>query len=76
MNCISCGAKTSIGTTTDVVELGNSLAIVRNVPCHKCIECSEIIYTADVVKGLDEIVEKARHVMNEIAIINYNNRVA
>jgi len=76
MNCISCGVAASIGTTTDVTDLGNCLVIVRNVPCYKCSECNEIIYTGDVVKRLEKIVETAKSAMNDIAIIDYNNRVA
>ena len=73
MNCISCGVATSPGTTTDVTDLGNSLIIVRNVPCYKCRECNEIIYTGDVVKHLEKIIKKAKSIINEIAIIDYNN---
>lgn len=76
MKCISCGVTTVRGTTTDVAEVGNCLVIVRNVPCHKCKECNEIIYTADVVKRLEEIVETARQAVNDIAIVDYNNKVA
>jgi len=76
MNCVSCGAKTSSGTTTDITELGNCLIIVRNVPCFKCSECNEIIYTADVVKRLEKITESNKKAINEIAIIDYNNKAA
>jgi len=76
MNCISCGVATFPGTTTDVSELENSLIIVRNVPCHKCRECNEIIYTGDVIKRVEKIVERAKSAMNDIAIIDYNNKVA
>ena len=76
MNCISCGAKTSSGTTTDITEIGNCFIIVRNVPCNKCSECNEIIYTADVVKRLEEITENAKQAMDGIAIIDYSNKAA
>ena len=76
MNCISCGIATFPGTTTDVTELESSLVIVRNVPCYKCRECNEIIYTGDVIKRLEKIVETAKSAMNDISIINYNNKVA
>jgi YgiT-type zinc finger domain-containing protein len=45
--CINCGAKTIFETTSDVVELENSLIIIRNTPCHKCTECNEIMYTGE-----------------------------
>ena len=76
MKCISCGADTSLATTTDVTDLGNCLVIIRNVPCHKCVECNEIIYTFDVAKCLETIVTSAKEAVNEITIINYVNKVA
>ena len=76
MKCISCGAVTSFGTTTDVTDLGSCLVIVRNVPCQKCSECDEIIYTADVVKHLEAITATAKAALNDIAIVDYNNKVA
>jgi YgiT-type zinc finger domain-containing protein len=72
---MECGAKAVEGLTTDVTDLGNCLVIVRNVPCYKCTECNEVIYTAEVVKHLEDIVENARRLMQEISIVDYN-RVA
>lgn len=71
MLCMECGANAYKGHTTDVTDLGKCLVIVRNVPCYKCTECNEIIYTADVIKKLEDIVEQARKMMQEIAIIDY-----
>ena len=76
MKCIACGAKTYLGTTTDVADIGNCLIVVRNVPCHKCSECNEVIYTADIVKHLETITTKAKAVVTEIAVVDYNNKVA
>lgn len=72
MLCMECGAKAEKGYTTDVTDLGNCLVIVRNVPCYKCMECNEIIYTGDVVKRLEEIVESAKKLMQEISIVDYS----
>jgi len=74
MKCISCGAATSPGTTADVTDLINCLIIVRNAPCYKCTECNEIIYTGDVIKRLEKIIETAKLAMNDISIIDYNNK--
>lgn len=60
------------GYTTDVTDLGDGLVIVRNVPCYKCMECNEVIYTADVVEHLEKIVETAKKLMQEISIIDYS----
>ena len=71
MMCMECGAKTEKGFTTDVTDLGNCLIIVRNVPCFKCTECNEIIYTGDVIKRLEEIIAEAKKLMQEISIVDY-----
>ncbi|MCL2002921.1 MAG: type II toxin-antitoxin system MqsA family antitoxin [Oscillospiraceae bacterium] len=76
MKCISCGAEAFSATTTDVADLGGCLVIVRNVPCHKCSECSEILYTGDVVKRLEEIAAAAKLAMNEVVIVDYNSKAA
>ena len=76
MKCLSCNVEASCGTTTDVTDLGNCLVIVKNVPCHKCSECNEILYTGDVIKHLETIVKTAVLAMNEIAIVDYSNLAA
>lgn len=72
MKCSVCGAFAEKGVTTSVTDLGSCLIIVRNVPCYKCSECNEIIYTADVVQRLEQIVEAAKKLMQQISIIDYS----
>ena len=72
MMCVVCGATTEKGYTTDVTDLGNCLVIVRNVPCYKCKECNEVIYTADVVQKLEKIIDIAKQLMQEISVIDFS----
>jgi len=72
MKCQVCGATTEKGLTTSVTDLGRCLIIVRNVPCYKCSECNEVIYTADVVQHLEKIIETAKKLMQEVSIIDYS----
>jgi YgiT-type zinc finger domain-containing protein len=76
MKCISCGVETACGTTTDVTDFNRCLVIVRNVPCYKCVECDETMYTGDVVKQLEKIVSNAGLALNEITVMDYNAKVA
>lgn len=75
MLCMECGANAEKGYTTDVTDLDDCLVIVRKVPCYKCTECNEVIYTGDVVERLEKIVESAKKMMQEISIVDYS-RVA
>lgn len=72
MLCMECGAKAEKGYTTVVTDLGSCLLIVRNVPCYKCTECNEIIYTGDVIKQLEQITDQAKQLPQEISIVNYS----
>ena len=71
MRCMHCGAQADRSHTTSVTDLGQCLIIVRNVPCYKCRECSEVIYTADVIQRLEGIIAAAKALMQEISIIDY-----
>jgi len=73
---MTCGASTAPGTTTDVTDVQSCLLVVRNVPCHKCTECNEIIYTGVVISGLETIVASIKQSMNEIAVIDFVKAVA
>lgn len=70
--CSSCGASAEKGFTTAITNLGDCLVIVRHVPCYKCTECSEIIYTGDVIQQLEKIIDAAKKLMQEIAVFDYS----
>jgi YgiT-type zinc finger domain-containing protein len=71
MRCPECGANAEKAFTTSVTDLGKCLIIVRNVPCYKCSECSEIIYTGDVAQRLERIIAAAKQLAQQISIIDY-----
>lgn len=52
--------------------MGSGFQNKKNVPCYKCQECNEAIYTADVVQHLEKIVEMAKKLMQEVSIIDYS----
>ena len=71
MKCMKCGAIAVKSVTTDVTDLSDCLIIVRNVPCYKCPECAEIIYTGDIIRKLEQIVKDAGRKFSEIFVIDY-----
>ena len=76
MKCMKCGREAFISTTTEAIELGFGVLVVRNIPCYKCEECDEIFYTGDVMKKLEQITEKVKSLMQEITVIDYGKAVA
>ena len=76
MNCFFCKGDMKDGFTTHVTELKNCIVIIKNVPCLKCEQCGEVVYSGEVLKQLDEIIDHLETGLTEIAVINYPNRVA
>ena len=70
--CMYCKCKTTIPSfTTHVVTYKNCIIIIKNVPCEECEQCGEKYYSNKVAKQLENLVNNAKQLMQEIAIIDY-----
>jgi len=76
MKCFFCKGDMKDGFTTHVTEFKSCIVIVKNVPCLKCEQCGEVVYSGDVLNQLDQIIDTLGNNMTEIAVVNYPNRVA
>lgn len=71
-----CGNNDTIQTTTNhVVNYKDSIIIIRNVPCEECSKCGEVYYSDEVARKLEQMVNAAKVLMQEVSVIDYN-RVA
>ncbi len=76
MKCFFCKSDMESGLTTHVAELDKCIVIIKNVPCMKCSQCGETVYSGDVVQKIEEILEKCENAMTEVAIVNYKDMAA
>lgn len=76
IKCFFCKGKLSGGLTTHVVNTSNGVIIVKNVPCEKCEQCGETVYTGSIVKQLEVIVKQLANSMAEIVVVNFTEKVA
>ncbi len=77
MNCFYCKGRTIETTTKFIVDLGNCVVIVKNVPARVCQQCGEASFSDDVAKQLEKIVDAVRNgIMSEVAIVEYSQAVA
>ncbi len=58
-------------TTTFTVDYKGGIIVVRNVPCLECQVCGEITFADEVSAKLEEIVNAAKSVLQEISVIDY-----
>ena len=68
-----CKCQTIISSlTTHVVNYKNCIIIIKNVPCEECEQCGEKYYSNEVAKQLEILINIAKQLMQEIAIIDYS----
>ena len=71
MTCFMCKGEMEDKLTTFMVDLGNCIVIVRNVPSHVCKQCGEVSYSDEVSERLERIVDNVKKSPAEISISNY-----
>ncbi len=71
MKCIKCGQEAYKSTTTEAIEMEFGILVIRNIPCYKCDECDEILYTGDTVMKIEKITEMVKTMTQEVTIIDY-----
>lgn len=70
--CMYCKCKTvKKSVTTHVVNYKGCIIIVKNVPCEECEQCGAKYYTNDVVDKLEQIVNSAKQLKQEISVFDY-----
>lgn len=58
--------------TTFTVEYKDCIIVVKNVPCYECPICGEITFSDKVSAHLEELVNAAKSVLQEISVIDYS----
>ena len=58
-----------------VVNYKNSIIVIKNVPCEECEQCGEKYYTDEVAEQLEKMVNLAKQMMQEIAVLDYSKVV-
>jgi YgiT-type zinc finger domain-containing protein len=68
---MKCGKEAFKSTTTEAIELGYGVLVIRNIPCYKCVECDEIFYTGDVAQKIEEITERVKQFIQEVTVVDF-----
>ncbi|WP_314655770.1 type II toxin-antitoxin system MqsA family antitoxin [uncultured Selenomonas sp.] len=76
MNCFMCKGALEEKKTTFMVDLGDHIIIIKDVPSYVCSQCGDTSYSDEVARVLEEIVESLRHAPTEMSVVNYAHRPA
>ena len=69
--CFFCKGKMKSDFTNYMVDIDGRFIIIKNVPCHKCVQCGEVSYSGEVVAKIEDIVSRLREALTEVAIVDY-----
>jgi YgiT-type zinc finger domain-containing protein len=76
MQCFFCKGDLIKGFAMHFSQAGSCFIIIKNVPCHICDQCGEVLYNGIVWDKLDNTVLSLKDEMLEIEIANYPDKIA
>lgn len=69
--CFFCKSDMENGYSNYMADLNGHFIIIKNVPCHKCKQCGEVSFSGETVLRIEEIIEKLKEAMTEVAVVEY-----
>lgn len=76
MNCFKCEGEVIEKKVNYMVDLENTIIIIKGVPAKVCIQCGEQYFDDETSKNIEAIVNKLKDLSTEVTIINYKENVA
>lgn len=76
MECIMCKGLTEKKTVNYILDLDNTIIIIKDVPANVCKQCGERYFDDVVMENLEKIVNNLRTVSTEMSIVSYKEKVA
>lgn len=71
MECYKCKKELKEVITNYIARLGEKTVIVENTPTYLCQNCYEQYYKDDVIKNVEEIMEKVEELPIKVAVTDY-----
>ena len=73
MKCLVCKVdEMQDAVSSYFAQLDNCYVIIENVPCKKCPQCGEVVFSASVIEKIEGILEKVQSIASKIFIMDYN----
>ena len=76
MDCFMCKGEVIEKKVNYMVDLENTIIIIKGVPAKVCTQCGEQYFDDKTSENIESIVNKMKDLSTEITIINYEENVA
>ena len=72
MKCLICKADSVIESESAYfAQIDDCYVIIENVPCYRCSQCGEVVYSASVMEKIENILDKIQNIASKIFILDY-----
>ena len=71
MNCFMCKGELKNEKVNYVVDLKETIIIIKGVPAKVCTQCGEQYFDDETTENIEKIVNQLKKLSTEISIVNY-----
>ncbi len=76
MNCFKCKGNLEVKNVNYMVDLEETIIIIKGVPAKVCTQCGEQYFDDETAENIEKIVEQLKKLSPEVTIVNYKENVA
>ena len=76
MNCFKCNGEVISKNVNYMVDLENTIIIIKGVPAKVCTNCGEQYFSDEISENIEKIVKQLKALSAEVTVINYKDSVA
>ena len=76
MNCFVCKGNIEEKKVNYVVDLENTIIIIKGGPAKVCTQCGEQYFEDEIAENIEKIVNQLKQLSTEVTIVNYKEKVA
>lgn len=71
MECFKCKGNLEPKKVNYIVDLGNTIIIVKEVPAKVCLQCGEQYYDDETAENIEKIVNQLKKLSIEVTVVKY-----
>jgi len=76
MNCFKCKGNLEVKNVNYMVDLEETIIIIKGVPAKVCTQCGEQYFDDETAENIEKIVDQLKQLSTEVTIVNYKENVA
>lgn len=76
MSCFVCKGNLENKKVNYVVDLENTIIIIKEVPARVCTQCGEQYFDDETAENIEKIINQLKKLAAEVTIVNYKENAA